>query len=179
MHLSIGERLPPRKEKTLIVAMRLIIFMFSMVLSLGARALTVEESANAAQAAGFELKALPKPGESYVTTKTKSKKNFTTFKTFAHAKTSNVDQISVMCNQCESKKISEATSILCYEDVQAVALKLKLDLPGGVIRAFENVKSQQQVWESTDKKAKRFRYTKTQVACGSSKDEGLKFDLFF
>jgi|GEM_PF-5872097 len=160
--------------------MKTIIFLLLASFSFNALALSIEDAAAAAKAAGFEDKTFPKAGESYVTTKTKSKKNYSTFKTYTKSKFSSaIEQISLTCNQCESKKISEANSILCYEDVQAIALALKIDLPGGVIKSFENVKSQQQSWDVNDKRAKSVRYTKTQVKCGSKTDEGIKFDIFF
>lgn len=160
--------------------MKVVIFLFIAALVTQARALSIEDAAAAAKAAGFEDKTFPKAGDSYVTTKTKSKKNYSTFKTFTKSKTSSaIEQISLSCNQCEAKKISEANSILCFEDVQAIALSLKLDLPGGVIKSFEDVKSQQQSWDVQDKRAKSVRYTKTQVDCKGTKKEGIKFDFFF
>lgn len=161
--------------------MKLVIFVLAALVVSNAHALSIEDAAQAAKAAGFEDKTFPKAGESYVTTKTKSKKNFNTFKTFTKSKTSSaIEQISLSCNQCEAKKISEANSILCYEDVAAIASSLKLDLPGGVIKSFEDTKSQQQSWEiAKDKRVKSLRFTKTQVACGKAKNEGIKFDIFF
>jgi hypothetical protein len=160
--------------------MKSLIFLLLAALTPNAHALSIEDAAAAAKAAGFEDKTFPKTGDSYVTTKTKSKKNYSTFKTFPKSKTDGaIAQISLSCNQCEAKKISEANSILCFEDVQAIALSLKLDLPGGVIKAFENVKSQQQSWDLNDKVGKSVRYTKTQVKCGKKTDEGIKFDFFF
>jgi hypothetical protein len=160
--------------------MKLVIFAALAILVSNAHALSIEDAASAAKAAGFEDKAFPKAGESYSTTKMKSKKNFNTFKTYTKSKTSSaIEQISLSCNQCEAKKISEANSILCYQDVQAIATSLKIDLPGGVIKSFEDVKSQQQSWDIKDKRTKSLRFTKTQVACEKSKDEGIRFDFFF
>lgn len=148
--------------------------------SVSASALSLEDAAAAAKAADFEDKTFPKSGESYVTTKTLSKKKFSTFKTFPKSKSSSaIEQITLSCHQCESKKISEANSIACFQDVQAIALKLKIDLPGGVIKSFEDVKSQTQSWDLKDKVGKSLRYTKTQVKCPKVSSEGIKFDFFF
>jgi hypothetical protein len=164
--------------------MNTLIYLILLPLALSAPvpafALSLEDAAGAAKAANFEDKTFPKTGESYLTSKTLSKKKYSTFKTFPKSKTSSlVEQITLACNQCESKKISEANSIACFEDVQAIALKLKIDLPGGVIRSFEDVKSQQQSWDLKDKVGKSLRYTKTQVKCPKVSSEGIKFDFFF
>ena len=160
--------------------MKLVIFLLSALIVAQGHALSIDDATQAAKVAGFEDKPFPKSGESYVTTKTKSPKNYSTFKTYPKNKKSAViEQISLTCNQCEAKKISEANSILCYEDVQAIAKSLKIDFPGGVIKAFENTKSQQQAWDLVDKRVKNVRFTKTQVECKGKKDEGIRFDFFF
>jgi hypothetical protein len=159
--------------------MKTLISAILLLVSLGAHALTLEDAAAAAKAAGFEDKIFPKTGESYVTNKTLSKKKFSTFKTFPKSKTNAaIEQITLSCNQCESKKISEANSIACYEDVQAIARSLKIDLPGGVIKAFEDPKSQQQSWDLKDKLGKSLRFTRTQVKCPKVSSEGMKVDFF-
>ena len=178
---SILPKLPTLPKLPNIAGFAILLVLASLlVVSLNAYALTLEDAALAAKAAGFDDETFPKTGEPYVAKKTISKKKSVTFKTFPKSKTNAaLVQITLNCDQCESKKISEADSIACYQDVQTIARELKLDLPGGVIKAFENVKSQEQSWDVHDKIGKSIRYTKTQVKCPKVSSEGIKFDFFF
>lgn len=160
--------------------MKFVICLFALVFvgSL-ASALSVEDAAAAAKAAGFPDKTFPKTGESYVTSKDALGKRTFTFKTFSKGKSARVDQISLSCNQCEQKKLDQKTSILCYEDIQTIAKQTHVDLPLKVIEYFEEFKTQQQSWDLEGHVGKSLRYIKTLAKCGKGQDESIRFDFFY
>ncbi len=165
-------------------------FFISLALTfigLPALAIPLSRVDQAAGAAGFDESKMIEAKAPFSVRKTGKDKTFSILSAYpSDAKVSKgeattpIAQLTLNCNQCARKKLGEAFAFACYEDVQAIARDLKIDLPGGIVRQFETFKTPQENWPSTDKKAKGFRFSKTIFKCDRHLSaESIRFDFFF
>lgn len=159
------------------VLLGLFLVIFTLLSPVVSRALTMSAAEDAAKTTGFDEVSKRKPKDPFYGSKRKDAKEWTTFE--AYPKGAEASQIAITCNQCKDRKMTEAFQVTCYDQVSKVAAALGVDLPGGVVRAFEKGVADK-TWELKVNKAASVRLKKTGLKCDMGPGgSGYRFDFFF
>jgi hypothetical protein len=138
---------------------------------------TMDKVAEATAAQGFSEVSARKPKDPFYSSKRADAKTWMSIDAYPQGKLAK--QVAVSCNQCRSRKMSEELSLECFSEVQKLASSLAVNLPGGVIKAFEG-KEPEETWELKDQAAKKVRFQRTALKCDMGPGgSGIRFDIFY
>lgn len=138
---------------------------------------SMEKAEEIATANGFSTVSQRRPKDPFYSSKRTNAKTWKTLE--VHPRGNQAKQITITCNQCGVRKFPEALSVSCFEEAQKVATALQVDLPGGVIKAFEAGENPEETWDLKEGAAKSVRLQRTTLKCDPGNGKGLRFDLFY